>query len=210
MNTPNEVLMDQAKMVLKGKWGLGVKVTIVSMLVSFLVSMIPMVGSIASFLIAGAMTLGITSYWLAFSRKEYLSVDRIFRGFDHFWKAFVTYLLMNIYILLWTLLLIIPGIMAALSYSQTFFILSEDSTIGSDEAITKSKKMMDGHKWKLFRLWLRFLGWGLLCILTLGIGFLWLVPYSYVSLAKFYEDIKVKSDTGTTEVPEIVAVPLAN
>ena len=65
------------------------------------------------------------------------------------------------------------------------------------DAIDKSKKMMDGYKWKYFCLVLRFLGWALLCILTLGIGFLWLIPYMQVSMAKFYDD--VKANTLTTE-----------
>ena len=73
---------------------------------------------------------------------------------------------------------------------KTFFILAEDSSIQPMEALRKSKQMMDGYKWKLFCLGLRFIGWFLLAILTLGIGFLWLIPYMYISFAKFYEDIK--------------------
>jgi uncharacterized membrane protein len=88
------------------------------------------------------------------------------------------------------LLLIVPGIIAALSYSMTYFIIAENDSIGSLEAITKSKEMMRGNKWKLFCLCCRFLGWILLCILTIGIGFLWLYPYMMVSFAKFYDDIK--------------------
>jgi uncharacterized membrane protein len=87
------------------------------------------------------------------------------------------------------LLLIIPGIMAGLSYSQTFYILSEDPSIGAMDAIRKSKEMMYGNRWKLFCLGLRFIGWLLLCILTLGIGFIWLAPYMAVSMAKFYDDL---------------------
>jgi uncharacterized membrane protein len=102
---------------------------------------------------------------------------------------------MILFILLWTLLLIIPGIIAAISYSMTFYILADDNSIGAMDAIDKSKKMMDGYKWKYFCLGLRFLGWALLCILTLGIGFLWLMPYMQVSMAKFYDDVKANSLT---------------
>jgi len=97
---------------------------------------------------------------------------------------------MSLFILLWSLLLIIPGIIAALSYSMTFYILADDNSIGAMDAINKSKKMMYGYKWKYFCLGLRFLGWAILCILRLGIGFLWLSPYVHVSVTKFYEDIK--------------------
>jgi uncharacterized membrane protein len=71
--------------------------------------------------------------------------------------------------------------------------LADDNSIKAMEAIDKSKKMMDGYKWKYFCLGLRFLGWALLCILTLGIGFLWLMPYMQVSMAKFYDDVKANS-----------------
>ena len=97
---------------------------------------------------------------------------------------------MVVFVFLWALLLIIPGIIAAIAYSQTFYILAEDDTIGSMDALRKSKEMMIGYKWKYFCLGLRFIGWALLCVLTLGIGFLWLSPYIQVSYAKFYEDLK--------------------
>jgi uncharacterized membrane protein len=87
----------------------------------------------------------------------------------------------------------VPGIIAAISYSMTFYIMSEDNSISGTAAIDKSKKMMDGYKMKYFYLCLRFLGLALLCILTLGIGFLWLMPYIYVTCAKFYDDINVQS-----------------
>jgi len=97
---------------------------------------------------------------------------------------------MIIFTVLWTLLLIIPGIIAAISYSMTFFIMADDDSIDAMAAIDKSKAMMNGYKMKYFRMNLRFLGWSLLCFLTLGIGFLWLIPYMYVSYVKFYDDIK--------------------
>jgi len=102
---------------------------------------------------------------------------------------------MLIFILLWTLLLIVPGIIAAISYSMTFYIIADDNSIAAKEAIDKSKKMMDGYKWKFFCIGLRFFGLALLCVLTLGIGFLWLFPYIQVTVAKFYDDIKANSLT---------------
>jgi uncharacterized membrane protein len=70
------------------------------------------------------------------------------------------------------------------------YIIADTDTIGPLEAITKSKEMMRGNTWKLFCLYFRFFGWALLCILTAGIGFLWLVPYMQVCMAKFYDDVK--------------------
>jgi uncharacterized membrane protein len=73
---------------------------------------------------------------------------------------------------------------------MTFFILSENREITGSEAIRRSKKMMVGHKWPLFCLGFRFIGWFLLGVITLGIGLLWIWPYYMASLAKFYEEVK--------------------
>ncbi len=89
------------------------------------------------------------------------------------------------------LLLIIPGIIATFRYAMAFFIIADDEDCGPLEAITRSKEMMKGNKWKFFCLNWRFFGWSLLAVFfTFGIGFLWIVPYMQTSFAKFYEDVK--------------------
>jgi uncharacterized membrane protein len=84
----------------------------------------------------------------------------------------------------------IPVIIAQFRYFLTYYILNDFPGVGPMEAIRRSTQMMKGNKWKLFCLQLRFIGWGLLCVLTLGIGFLWLIPYMMVSMACFYDDVK--------------------
>ncbi|MBM4152672.1 MAG: DUF975 family protein, partial [Kiritimatiellaceae bacterium] len=81
-------------------------------------------------------------------------------------------------------------IIALCAYSMTFYILAEDPTAGPLDAITRSKEMMRGHKWKYFCLSCRFIGWILLAICTLGIGFLWLGPYMQTTFAHFYDDVR--------------------
>lgn len=135
------------------------------------------------------MLLGLAIFSLHLSRGQEAKVAQIFEGFSDFVRAFVAYILMCVFILLWALLLIVPGIIAALGYSQTFYILAEDKSITGPEALKKSKAMMMGHKMKLFLLGLSFIGWFLLGILTAGIGFLWILPYFQVTMAKFYQDI---------------------
>lgn len=185
--------MEMARQSLSGKWGPAIGTYLVYSLIIAAIQApgqyFPAAG-IASLILAGPFTLGITNFTLAFSRGQQARLDQIFSGFSRFGIALGTYLLMIIFILLWSLLLIVPGIIAALSYSMTFFILADNESIGAMEAIRKSKKMMYGYKWKYFCLNLRFAGWFLLCLLTLGVGFLWLYPYIQVSLAKFYDDIK--------------------
>ena len=185
--------MQMARESLKGKWGLAVGTFLVYLIVIGAlqgVAVIYSISSILSILIAGPMALGIATFSLSLSRNQDARLEQIWQGFNNFGTSLGAYLLMMLFIILWTLLLIIPGIIAALSYSMTFYILADDSSIGAMQAIDKSKMMMDGYKWKYFCLGLRFLGWALLCVLTLGIGFLWLMPYMQVSMAKFYDDVK--------------------
>ena len=100
-------------------------------------------------------------------------------------------LLMAVKILLWTLLLIIPGIVKSYAYMLTPYILHDKPEIGFKEASSLSDEMMKGHKMDLFLIWLGYMGFALLSILALGIPLLWLYPYYQVVLAKFYEEVKV-------------------
>jgi uncharacterized membrane protein len=88
------------------------------------------------------------------------------------------------------ILAMIPAVIAQFRYSLTYYVLNDVPGVGPMEAIRRSKQMMIGNKWKLFCLQLRFIGWAFLCVLTFGIGFLWLVPYMMVSQACFYDDVK--------------------
>jgi len=121
-------------------------------------------------------------------------------GYFSFWKTTaVARLLQSVYILLWSLLFIIPGIMAAYSYSMTGYILAENPNMTADEAIARSKQMMDGNRWRLFCLQISFIGWSILSsLLTFGIGDLWLTPYRQAASAAFYREIsgtEVREDT---------------
>lgn len=98
-------------------------------------------------------------------------------------------LLQTVYILLWTCLLIIPGIMASYSYAMTGYILAEHPELTAGEAIAQSKAMMAGNRWRLFCLQFSFIGWDILCVLTLGIGNLALRPYRHAAEAAFYREL---------------------
>ena len=163
------------------------------MLIISAVHRIPEVGwLISTIIIYPPLCLGFCIFSLSLSRKQDPHFSQIFEGFSKLGVSIGAFLLGTIFSLLWAFLLIIPGIIAVYSYSMTFCIIAENDSIGPLEAITKSKKMMDGNKWKLFCLSWRFFGWILLCILTFGIGYLWLIPYMMVSYAKFYDDITMK------------------
>jgi len=154
------------------------------------ISLIPFAGIITNFIISGAFMLGFAILFLNLIRIGKANLGDLFKGFNNFGKAFLAYFLMSLFTILWALLLIIPGIIAAIKYSQTFYIIADNPNIKAIDAIRESKRMMDGHKWRYFKLQLSFIGWALLSILTLGIGSLWLAQYTYASYALFYENLK--------------------
>lgn len=204
MKTENLVLMQMAKESLKGKWGVSIAVVVVLHLIMTACQIIPFLGIIMSLLINGPIMLGLAGFFLSVSRGKDPKFEDAFEGFNNFGMALGAYVLMCLYIFLWSLLFIIPGIIAALSYAMVFYILAEDDSIGATDALKRSKEMMEGNKLKLFYLGLRFFGWGLLCILTCGIGFLWLIPYMQVTIAKFYDDIKPQEEIEIESEFEIV------
>lgn len=111
-------------------------------------------------------------------------------GFGNWLHVVWGMVLSTIYIFLWTLLLIIPGIIKSYSYALTPYILVEHPEMSANEAIEESMRLMDGHKFDLFYLQLSFIGWAILSILSLGLGFFWLIPYQMTTQAAFYRDIK--------------------
>ncbi|MBI2410072.1 DUF975 family protein [Candidatus Kaiserbacteria bacterium] len=190
MKTENKVLMRQAREMLRGKWGHAIGAYLIYLVIALLIGSTPLIGPVASLILSGPLMLGMVAFFLSFSRGQDTRFADLFKGFEHFGRAMGTYLWMTLFIVLWTLLLIVPGIIAAIAYSQTFFLMADDAAIAHRPALKKSREMMYGYKWKYFCLQLRFLGWALLSILTLGIGFLWLLPYMQVSFSKFYDDLK--------------------
>lgn len=111
-------------------------------------------------------------------------------GFGNWLHVVWGMILITIYIFLWTLLLIIPGLIKSYSYALTPYILVEHPEMSANEAIEESMRLMDGHKFDLFYLQLSFIGWAILSILSLGLGFFWLIPYQMTAQAAFYRDIK--------------------
>lgn len=107
---------------------------------------------------------------------------------DYFIGTIGLSVLMFIYTFLWSLLLLIPGIIKALSYSQAYYIyrdhLDQGTKISLNQAVTESRQMMAGHKWEYFLLKLSFLGWYIACIFVLPA--IWVVPYAQQTFANYY------------------------
>ena len=186
----------QAWNSISGKWGTLV-ITYLVYLVIFgcvgALSVIPslgaVLGSIVTLIITGPFSLGLSIISLNIVRGDNVTVNNLFVGFKRFLDAFLANLINGILIALWSLLFIIPGIIKGYSYSMTYYILADNPSMTANDARKKSMVIMRGNKWRLFCLQLSFIGWLLLCVLTLGILTLWISPYIQTATAAFYEDI---------------------
>lgn len=177
----------KAREDLNGNKGLFVLIFVIY---STLISIASMTG-FGTLIVTGPLILGISICCLKLIRKEEVKVENLFSGFtENFVTSFVAYALNSIFIALWTLLFVIPGLIKSYSYSMTFYVLKDNPKLTATEARKESMRLMDGNKWRLFCLDFSFIGWILLSILTLGILLLWVEPYMEVAHAEFYEEIK--------------------
>lgn len=156
--------------------------------------------SLVAFILGGVVQLGYASYLLKQQDREISSVKELFTKFDYFGQGFLQMFLRNLFTFLWALLFVIPGIIKSLSYAMTPFIMAENPELTAKEAIKISQERMQGHKWELFCLEFSFIGWYLLCGLTLGIGTFFLNPYVNAAYAAFYRD-KISPKTKVTYTP---------
>ena len=124
---------------------------------------------IYSLLVTGAMDLGLTLFFLAMFRRQIVGIGDVFLGFERYGKALGLFLFQGLFIVLWSLLFIVPGIIAAIRYSQAFFILADDPNKGIRQCMDESKMMMRGNKAKYFCLSLSFIGWGILASIPAGV-----------------------------------------
>ena len=194
----NSKIMKEAYASLKDKWGLAIGGNLLVALISIAVGVVGwgILGedwgaNLTSLIFTPPLAIGITIFFLNISRDNNPEIDNLFIPFKTSWvNSILAYLMMGVLVVVGFILLIIPGIIATLMFSQVFFIMGEDKEIGAYDALVKSMNLMKGYKWKLFRILLRIMGLAILCIFTLGIGFIWLMPYQNVVYAKFYDDIK--------------------
>jgi len=139
------------------------------------------------------LTWGYDVLFLRLIRKEHSNVERMFDGYKDFVRVFLLVLLKSIAVLIGFCLFIVPGIILALGFAMSDYILADDKEISSYDALKESWSLMKSHKTQLFWLSLSFIGWIILSFLTLGIGFLFLCPYMETTLAHFYEELKTDS-----------------
>ena len=197
----NQGYKNRALASLEGKWSKGIIAALIVLLLMGVVNQvitIPMGNNVTlSMGTSGIWTLlclplswGATVYFLNLIRNEDLAYERLFDGYKDFVRIFLAGFLVTLCVAVGFILLIVPGIILELMFSQTSFILKDDPQISASDAMKKSAEMMKGHKMELFWLELSFIGWLILSILTFGFGFLFLLPYMESTLAHYYEDLK--------------------
>jgi uncharacterized membrane protein len=210
------------RQALAGKW----KTAVLGTLIYYVVSSAPLVvisalfkdinvvnfaANVYTILVIGPLMLGYYVFMIAIFRKHPGSPSEVFYGFERFGKAFSLFIVMMVRIMLWSILLIVPGIIAAFRYSLAFYVLADNPDIPIIVAIEESKRMMQGNKWKYFCLQMSFIGWALLATapstiatmlfasheitslyaniipMLLSVGMLWVMPYITASTVGFYE-----------------------
>jgi uncharacterized membrane protein len=189
-------IKNEALRKLDKKWGNAVLAILVVGIISAIASIIPF-GALAT---AGPFALGMAIYFIKISRDESVDLNNIFDGFKNFGNAIGAYILILIVVFIGFILLIVPGIIAALALSQTYRIMKDNPTMGITEAMQKSHEMMKGHRGDYFLFNLSFIGWAFLCIFTLGLGFLILAPYVSTSNAIYYNYLVGYQDKQIDEI----------
>ena len=188
---------------LNGKWGTMALATFVYVIIISALEIVPYISYLALLLLSGAFILGYSTMALSVSRQYALRFEQVFEGFKFYGSSLALYLINSILTFLWSLLLIIPGIIKAYSYSMSFYILADNPQMSANDARKYSMELMYNNKWRLFCLHFSFIGWGVLGILTLGILYFWIIPYIKTAEAEFYRDLiqETNYDTFTQEAP---------
>jgi len=147
----------------------------------------------AAFILGGTLQLGYASFLLKQHDGKETSFKDLFSKFDFFGTGFAQRFLRSLYVALWSLLFIIPGIIKEYSYAMTPFILAEHPNMTASRAIELSEQLMDGHKTDLFILDLSFIGWNILAAITWNLGNIALNPYKNAAYAAFYRQLQAEN-----------------
>jgi uncharacterized membrane protein len=196
MHITRTTLKSEAKRKLSGQ-------TKPSAIVTFVTWLLPTIAGpsgIAPLIFDGPFGAGMAQFFLRLVRGEAPGVGTMFLGFSKFLRNIRVWLMQLVFVLLWALLLIVPGVIAGLRYSMVWFVLADEPELTARQAMDRSKALTKGRLRDLFVLGLSFFWWLVFGIITLGIGFLYVVPYVQTTWALVYEGMRV------AEVPASDAV----
>ena len=161
---------------LKHRWG---EAIVVSLLYSIILAALSSVIGVGGLLFGSILLIGYYTILIEASINKKFNIEKIISGLngDTLSTRIVLSVIKNIYIFLWSLLFIIPGIVKSYAYILAEFIAMENPEMSASDCLRKSQELMDGHKKELFVLDLSFIGWHILCMFSFGIGYLFLAPY---------------------------------
>ena len=181
------------------KWNVWKPVLAVALISSIVAALISIVGgeeSVAGGIISVIFSLaivpvsvGVFAYNLKLVRGEEFSLNDLKAYYPFYLKIFCIGILTTLFVFLWSLLFIIPGIIAGLSYAMTSFVFIDNTDLSAIETIKKSKELMNGYKMDYFVFQLSFIGWNILAMCTLGILYIWLFPYMTIAETMYYDKL---------------------
>jgi uncharacterized membrane protein len=186
MRTISELKEDSKKALEPQKW----EAILATIIVFGVISALTAAAGIG-FILTGPIMVGLIYYLSAIRKGDKPVYNTLLDGFkEPLTSSIVTYILQSIFIVLWSLLLFIPGIIKSFSYSMSLYIVADQPSISASDAITQSRKMMDGHKMELFMLYFSFILWYLLGIITFGLALLYIMPFIKAAELEFYLELK--------------------
>lgn len=175
-------------------------VLLITLIVNLILSLASSFFGIILLIVGGPITFGLSRTLLVVCRTKECKFDNLFDGFkEDFVGNLLLFLLQNIFIFLWSLLFIIPGIVKTFSYSMSYYIKADHPEYSWKQCIDESRRMMNGHKFRLFCLYLSFIGWIIVGAILCGIGTLWVNAYLQTAKTHFYEDLRERDSATVTE-----------
>lgn len=163
---------------------------------------ITLVSSLVALVIGGAVTMGRCTYFIKLHNHEQAGFGDLFSQFNRIWDGIKMQVMMGLVVFLWSLLLIIPGVIAAYTYAMVPFLMAEFPELGIVNSMRESKRLMRGNRWRLFCMEFSFLGWNLLSVLTMGLLNLWINPYMNASMTAFYMEVTGRSGYSQNTQPQ--------
>ena len=197
----NREIRAKARGALGGKifenaWLMGVVAVLVYLALSYVVGIVSTILIIfTSILVLCPLAIGLNFYFLKRAREDNPEISDMFVGFKNgYGENVLLGFMMGLFVFLWALLFIIPGIIKGFAYSMAYYIKLDHPEYGWKECLKESERMMKGKKLKLFGLALSFIGWAIVGVLCLGVGSLWVYTYEYTSIAVFYNELKAENE----------------
>lgn len=186
----------RARQAMRGNWGLLIPVILIMYSLSIVYAFTPD-GSVSESIVAlldlvftGAFVYAGCTVFLNLTYRRPTSLSEFFAAFSEIGSSLALWGLMLCKIFLWSLLFVIPGVIKALAYSQSFYIKAENPKMSASEALALSEKMTYGYKMDIFVLYLSFIGWDLLCGITFGLAGLYVAPYFHLTMTQLYLYLK--------------------